>query len=80
MIPQTWIIECLKMSIISEKVENFIMEAIENWKVELAAGWQNLTVVKIKRGIVQGDSVSPLLFVIAMVLLIYILRICIGGY
>ena len=80
MVPQTWIIECLKMYKISDKVINFITKAMKNWKIELTAGGQSLAEVNIQRGIFQGDSLSPLLFVIAMMPLNYILRKCTGGY
>ena len=36
---------------------------MEGWKVELTAGGQVLAEVKIQRGIFQGESLSPLLFV-----------------
>ena len=39
---------------------------METWRVELTASRKGFTVVKIQRGIFQGDSLSPLLFVIAM--------------
>ena len=35
MVLKTWITEYRKMYIISDKSINFIMNAIENWKVEL---------------------------------------------
>ena len=50
MVPQRWIIECLKMYKISNKVINFITRVMENWKVELAAREQTLAEVKIQRG------------------------------
>ena len=46
---------------------------MENWWVELRVK------EKIQRGIYQGDAVSLLLFVIAMVPLNYILRKCTAG-
>ena len=36
MIPKARIIECLKMYKISDKVVNFILKAMKNWRVELA--------------------------------------------
>ena len=41
---------------------------------------KSLTGVKIKRGIFQGDALSSLLSVIAMMPLNHILRKCKGGY
>ena len=46
-------------------------------KVELIAGGKTL---EIQGGIFQGDTLSPLLFVIAMMPLNPILRTCTGGY
>ena len=37
MIPQSWVIECLKTFKISEQVIKFITRTLQNWKVELAA-------------------------------------------
>ena len=52
---------------------------MENGRVELTGG-KNLIEVKIQRKIFQGNALSPLLFVIVMILLNYILRKCTGGY
>ena len=48
-IKQTWIIECLTMYKISNKVINFISKAIKNWKVQLSAGGKNLRRENSKR-------------------------------
>ena len=55
-------------------------KSIENWKVELTAGGENLAEMKIRKGIFQVDSLPLLLFVTAMMPLNYILRKCTGGY
>ena len=52
---------------------------MENWNVELAAGEQILTEVKIQRGFFQGDSLLSLWFVIAIMPLNYILKKCTGS-
>ena len=51
MVSQSWIIKCLKMYQISDKVIKFIMETIKNWQVELTAGGTTLAEMKIQRGI-----------------------------
>ena len=79
-VPQSWIINCLKMYKISDEVINFIEKTMKTWKVELTAVGRSLAEVKVQRSIFQGDSLSPLLFIIAMMPLYHILRKCTAGY
>ena len=53
---------------------------METRRMELRAGRKSLTEVKIQIGIFHGDKSSPLLFVIAMMLLNPIHRKCSAGY
>ena len=80
MVPQSWIINSLKMYKISHKVINFIEKTMKTWRVELTSGGRKLAETKIQRGIFQGDALSSLLFIIAMVPLNHILRKCTVGY
>ena len=80
MVPQSQIINCLKMYKISHEVINFIEKTMKTWKVELTAGGISLAETKIQRGIFQGDTLSPLLFIIAMMPLNHILRKCTARY
>ena len=73
-------ISCLKMYTISHEVINFIKQTMKTWKVELTAGGRSIAETKIQRGIFQGDALSPLLFMIAMIPLNHIVRKCTAGY
>ena len=80
MVPQSWIINFLKMYKISHETINFIEKNMKNWRVELTAGGKSLAETKIQRGIFQGDELSPLLLIIAMMPLNHILRKGSAGY
>ena len=65
---------------ISHDVINFIDKTMKTWRVELTAGERSLAEAKFQIGIFQGDALSHLLFIIAMMPLNHILRKCIAGY
>ena len=65
---------------ISSEVIKYIENTMQNWKVELTAREKSLTEVKIQSGIFDGDPLSSLLFVIAMMPFNHILKKCAGGY
>ena len=52
----------------------FLLSSMKKWKTELTSCGQQLGVGNIKRGIFQGDSLSPLLFVLCMVPLSLVMR------
>ena len=80
MVPQSWILHCLKMYKISHEVINFIEQTMKIWRVDLTAGGRSIAETKVQRGIFQGDTLSPLLFITAMMPLNHILRKCAAGY
>ena len=53
---------------------------MENWRVKQRAEGESLTEVKILRGIFQGDSLSPLLFVISTMPLDHLFRKWTSGF
>ena len=59
---------------ISHEVINFIEKTMPTCRVELTAGGRSLAETKIERGIFQGDALSPLLFIVAMMPLNHRLR------
>ena len=46
-VPQRWIINCLKMYKISDEVINFIEKTMKTWRVELTTGGKGLAEGKI---------------------------------
>ena len=73
MIPHSWIMECLTVFKITNNVQNLLHYAMPLRKVELNSNSQNFGNVAIKRGIFQGNSLSPLLFIIGLIPLMLIL-------
>ena len=63
MVPHSWIIDCLETVGINEMIQRLLAESMKSWRVELISGEENLGKVYIRRGIFQGDTLSPLLFV-----------------
>ena len=53
---------------------------MKTWRIDLTAGGRSLSEAKIPIGIFQGDVLSSLLFIIAMIPLDHILRKCTAGY
>ena len=67
MVPHSWIIECLDLFGVAENIKSLLVNSMEKWKVTLCSGNSELGEVEIKRGILQGDSLSPLVFVLALI-------------
>ena len=74
MVPHLWIIECLNLFGVAENIKSLLVNSMEKWKVMLCSGNPELGEAEIKRGIFQGDSLSPLVFVLALIPLRLILR------
>ena len=58
----------------SRDIKSLSVNSMEKWKVMLCSGNSEFGEGEIKRGIFQGDSLSPLLFVLALIPLRLILR------
>ena len=67
MLPHSWIIECLDLSGLAKNIKSLLVNSMEKLKVMLCSGNSELGEVEIRRGIFQGDSLSPLVFVLAFI-------------
>ena len=74
MVPHSWIIECLYLFGVAENIKSLLVNSMEKWKVILCSRSSKLGEVEIKHGIFQGYSLSPLVFVLALIPLSLILR------
>ena len=70
-VPHEWILKAIELYKISPIISNFLRTNMTNWQTRLLLSHNNGTLksdpVKIKRGIFQGDSLSPLLFCLALI-------------
>ena len=80
MVPHRWLIEAMKMVGIADNIVNLFENSKETWRTELIACNESLGEVDIRRGIFQGDSFSPLLFVVVLIPLSIILNETDFGY
>ena len=74
MVPHSWIKKCLELFGVAESIKMLLVNSMKKWRVILCAGNSELREVDIKRGIFQGDSLSPLVFILALIPLSLILR------
>ena len=74
MVPYSWILESLELVQVSDNIPKFVKRSIANWQTELTSCGEGLVKVNIRRGSFQGDSLSPLLFAICMILLTHVLH------
>ena len=80
LVPHSWILETLRMVGVTEQVRKLLGDSMSRWSTNLECGGHNLASVNIKRGIFQGDSLSPLLFIICLIPLSVVLREAKQGY
>ena len=73
-LPHSWITKSLEMLRVSSNIRQLLKTAMSSWNTLLTVNGQILGQVNIRRGIFQGDSLSPLLFVAALIPLTIILR------
>ena len=74
LVPHSWVNEYMDMFGIAENLRMFLQKSMQQWRLSLTANGEDLAEVNVKMGIFQGDSLSPLLFVLSMVPLSLILK------
>ena len=67
MLPHSWIIKCFDLLGVADNIKSLLVNSMEKLKVILCSGNSELGEVKIKQRIFQGDSLSPLVFVLALI-------------
>ena len=67
MIPHSWLMKCLEIFSAEENTIKFLKNTMPNWRTILTSSGTRIAEVSIRRGIFQGDSLSPLLFTVAMI-------------
>ena len=69
-VPHSWILKCLQMYKIHPVLITFIEESMSQWKTNMTLvhkeGVLETGPIRIKRGIFQGNSLSPLLFTMSL--------------
>ena len=63
----------LVTGVIADQIYAHLLNSMEKWKVMLCSGNSELGEFEIKRHIFQGDSLSPLVFILALIQLSLIL-------
>ena len=80
MVPHSWIRKCMLMFGVVGNATRVLDKSMDKWCTELTSCGRPLGMVNIRRGIFQGDSLSPLLFVMALIPLTLVLRKVKAGY
>ena len=83
-VPHSWIIECLKMYKLNENIVNFIEYTMTYWKTQVSIHHEGGTTtsedIKFNTGIFQGDTLSPLIFCLALAPISHMLKRLGMGY
>ena len=79
-VSHSWIKKSMKMCEVADNISHLLSKSMESWQTILMSGNEELARVNIQRAIFQGDTLSPLLFVIGLIPLSHILRKLNAGY
>ena len=79
-VPHSWILDSMSLCKIHPSIISFFRTSFSQCSVNLTLNGRDLGKVPIKRGLFQGDSVSPIHFIIALIPLSYLLSRSDAGY
>ncbi|KAL0810285.1 hypothetical protein ABMA28_010444 [Loxostege sticticalis] len=79
-VPHSWLLKVLGIYKIHPTLTNFLQAVMQKWATRLKLAETETESIKIKRGIFQGDSLSPLWFCLALNPLSNILNNSDAGY
>ena len=65
-VEHSYLKECIEMLNLPSWINPFLTSTIDRWKIDIRFNNKTILEKSIKRGILQGDSLSPLLFVLCM--------------
>ena len=78
--PHDWIMKCLQLYGVNKQVQQFLFHSMHLWHTILTVNGDVYGEVLIQCGIFQGDSLSPLLFIMALMPLSLLLNKSGKGY
>ena len=77
-VPHSWIIEVMEIFKVCPSINKFVADSMLRWRTKLCLYYEGGALITdsiiIKRGIFQGDSLSPLLFCMALFPLTHLLN------
>ena len=69
-VPHSWIVESLNLARVPKKIINVITVPMNKWKTRMDKNGENNNLetdeIKCNRGILQGDTLSSILFVLSV--------------
>ena len=74
MVPHRWILKTLELFGTARSTIELFKRSMRSWRTVLFSRKNKLGKVDIRRGIFQGGSLSPLLFVVALIPVTIMLR------
>ena len=74
LITHSWVNECMEMFGIAKNLRTFLQKSMQQWRLSLTPNGKDLGEANVKRDTFQGDRLSPLLFVLSVVLLYLTLK------